>query len=406
MHCPGNHLILIELQYGNVKYKLSIFTSANLTYWAGVEKALYYYCLYAPDDFQIQIINNPYHAKVNIAPESIKSLFYKACITELDLCTWKISTIYPRLFEFFLRSVVLERLLVHIDSIFHRKAIKDILNDADLVYLVKNSFSAYVPKCGARPIVIGSEHVYDFYSLGESGIVKGIIFKLLNLNFINRGMDKIHLISNASLSLYRNNSKFFCAQNGVDTALFQPSDKLHCGKVKLLFVSRLEVSKGIIDVIDAFNEIDNENFELYIAGNGSLYDSVKAQENEKIHVLGFVDEVELRRLFSDSDILIFPTKAESFPLVLLEALSSGLFVLASDILRMKFHEFQVLNCIDFIAPDRDGVINGIKSAESKIDTIRNLERKNNAHKFMEENYDWKIVVEKLFSQFRSFIDQT
>lgn len=393
-------------KYGIVIYKLTIFTSANLTYWAGVEKSLYYYCLYAPDDFQIQIVNNPYHTKMNIAPESIKSLFSKALIKELDLSTWKISTVYPRLFKFFLRTVVMERLLVHMDSIFHRKAIRDILSDANLVYLVKNSFSAYVPRRAGRQMVIGSEHVYDFFSLGEKGIIRNIIFKLLNLNLINHNLDKIHLISNASLRLYKNNPKFFCAPNGVDTYLFQPSDKLHTGKIKLLFASRLEISKGIKDVIDAFNEIDNENFELYVAGNGSLYNSIKAQENERIHVLGFVDEMELRHLFSDSDILIFPTKAESFPLVLLEALSSGLFVLASDVLRIKFQEFEDLNCIDFITPDKHGVIEGIKSIESKIDTIRNLERKNNAHQFMHDNYDWKIVVEKLFSQFRSFVDQT
>lgn len=389
-----------------MQYKITIFTSANLTYWAGVEKAIYYYCLYSPDDFKIKIINNPYTSKINIPLESIGAIFPKADIVELDLKKWKMSSNYPRLSNFFLRTVVLERILISAETIKKRKEIKSVLADTDLIYFIQNSLSGLIHKKFKKPVIIGSEHVYDFYTLGQKGIVKRMIFKLLIFGLLNHKIDKIHLISNASFQIYRSNSRFFCVPNGVDTLRFYPSLQLQSGKIKLLFASRLEPAKGILDLLDAFSAIDSSNFDLYIVGNGSLLETIKRKKCENIHVLGFLEEDQLEGMFRTSDVLVFPTKAESFPLVVLEALSAGLYVMTTDILREKFKDFEELESINFVSADKHGIMNGIRSIASNIDYIRNLGRKKKAHEFMEKNYDWKVVVDMLYCNFRSFIDES
>lgn len=387
-----------------MEYKITIVASANLTYWAGVEKAIYYYCLYSPADFKIKIINNPYTSKVNVPRESINSLFSKAEIIELYLTTWKISNNYPRLFNFFLRTVVFEKLLIQLDTIKNRKKLETILSNCDLIYLIQNSRSGSISKKNRKPLIIGSEHIYDFYSLGQKGVVKRFIFKLLSLDLLSHKIDKIHLISNASFQLFKENPKFFYVPNGVDALRFFPSNELSSGKIKLLFASRLETTKGIIELLDAFCAIDNKNFELYIAGNGSLSGAVKEKKSENIHVLGFIEDEKLEELFRTSDVLVFPTKAESFPLVALEALSAGLYIMTTEVLKDKLKEFEDLNSIDIVPADKNGIVKGLRSLESNIEYIRNIERKKRSHEFMQENYDWKIVVERLFSNFRSFID--
>lgn len=388
-------------------YKITILTSANLTYWAGVERSIYYYCLYSPDDFKIKIINNPYTSKINIAPESISNLFSKAEIVELDLKTWKVFSNYPRLSNFFLRTVVLERVLIRAEMIKKRKKIKSILSDTDLIYLIQNSLSGSIGKKFKKPVIIGSEHVYDFYSLGKKGIVKRMIFKLLNAGLLNHKIDKIHLISNASFQIFKENSRFFCVPNGVDTSRFFPPFKTQSGKIKLLFASRLEINKGILDLLSAFCSIDNNNnFDLYIAGNGSLLETIKRKKSENIHILGFLEEEKLEEMFRTSDVLVFPTKAESFPLVVLEALSAGLYVMTTEVLRDKFKDFEELESINFVSGDKNGLIKGLRSIESNIGHIRNKDRKKKAHEFMEKNYDWKVVVDKLYHNFRSYIKES
>ena len=127
-----------------MKYKMMIFTSSNLTYWAGVERSLYYYSLYSPENFDLSIVNSPYSTKVNVPKSNITELFSKSRIVELDLFTWKFQKYYPRLFKIFMKSVVLYSSLIAVDFIKHRRNLKKILSHQDIVYLIPNQFSMTV----------------------------------------------------------------------------------------------------------------------------------------------------------------------------------------------------------------------------------------------------------------------
>lgn len=126
--------------------------------------------------------------------------------------------------------------------------------------------------------------------------------------------------------------------NGIDTQFYKPmarqrSDGTH---VRLLCVSRLIKRKGLNYLIDALVMLSEAPIELDIVGTGNFEKSLKAQVEKadlgnRIRFLGFRPPHELRELYNRADIFILPSLAESFGMVLLEAMSCGLPIIASNV---------------------------------------------------------------------------
>ena len=74
-----------------------------------------------------------------------------------------------------------------------------------------------------------------------------------------------------------------------------------------------------------------DNVQLNIAGVGELQDAIAKQSSEKfkINFLGNCDLAELRQAYQNADICVFPTLADEWGLVPVEAMASGLPVLGS-----------------------------------------------------------------------------
>lgn len=96
-----------------------------------------------------------------------------------------------------------------------------------------------------------------------------------------------------------------------------------------LFMSRLEVDKRPIEAIEA---CINTNQELIVAGTGSIEKQLmsKYKKNKNIKFTGYVSEEEKISLLSHCEALIFPSTAEDFGIVPIEALASGKPVICSN----------------------------------------------------------------------------
>lgn len=110
-------------------------------------------------------------------------------------------------------------------------------------------------------------------------------------------------------------------------------------KKKFLFLGRLELRKGIdvlLDAIEKFNlnNLNNNNACFIIAGSSSidirsiLNERFKDQDN--IVYLGEVNDFDREKIYALSDVVIFPSRYESFGLVPLEAFVHGKPVIASN----------------------------------------------------------------------------
>jgi glycosyltransferase involved in cell wall biosynthesis len=107
------------------------------------------------------------------------------------------------------------------------------------------------------------------------------------------------------------------------------------GKLKLLYCGAISPRKGIVQFTDSLAKWCSANpskgVELLIAGSGDLRDKVAAFGNDSLSInfLGNCNTEQLREAYGEADICVFPSLADEWGLVPIEAVASGLPVLGS-----------------------------------------------------------------------------
>ena len=110
---------------------------------------------------------------------------------------------------------------------------------------------------------------------------------------------------------------------GVDTSLFHPRSADLCLPMPVfLCVGRVAVEKNL----EAFLDLDLPGTKL-IVGDGPARAALERKYPDAVF-LGARHGEELAEIYAASDIFVFPSKTDTFGLVLLEALASGLPVAA------------------------------------------------------------------------------
>jgi phosphatidyl-myo-inositol alpha-mannosyltransferase len=130
--------------------------------------------------------------------------------------------------------------------------------------------------------------------------------------------------------------------NGIDVTVYKPGlppiRHLRDDNVNILFVGRLEKRKGLGDLLRAYRAVNGRlpHTRLIIVGDGPLRGRVESYISRhhlpNVILAGYVPDSVKPRYYCSADIFCAPaTGAESFGIVLLEALASGLPVVATEI---------------------------------------------------------------------------
>jgi glycosyltransferase involved in cell wall biosynthesis len=111
---------------------------------------------------------------------------------------------------------------------------------------------------------------------------------------------------------------------GVDTTLFSPARRglLTGERPILMYVGRVSVEKSI----DEFLDLELEGSK-YVVGDGPSLAKLKAKYPQ-VRFVGYKSGEELACYFASADVFVFPSKTDTFGLVILEALASGVPVAA------------------------------------------------------------------------------
>jgi glycosyltransferase involved in cell wall biosynthesis len=106
---------------------------------------------------------------------------------------------------------------------------------------------------------------------------------------------------------------------GVDTEVFhmQESKALNSAHPIFLYVGRVAIEKNI----NAFLEIDLPGSK-WVVGDGPAMAKIK-QQYPNVNYLGVLKQPELAKVYAAADVFVFPSKTDTFGLVLLEALACG-----------------------------------------------------------------------------------
>jgi glycosyltransferase involved in cell wall biosynthesis len=105
---------------------------------------------------------------------------------------------------------------------------------------------------------------------------------------------------------------------GVDLSVFKPYSKSSNLKRPIVaYVGRVSAEKNMM----AFVDLKTEGTKIVI-GDGPICSRLQ-KENSDIHFFGVKTGEELARLYSESDVFVFPSKSDTYGLVLLESLACG-----------------------------------------------------------------------------------
>lgn len=212
-------------------------------------------------------------------------------------------------------------------------------------------------------------------------------------------------------------SKVIEVPNGVDVQKFVPGDKDQkliekyglANKVVALFVGNLQPFKGVHLLVNAIAELNNPNIVLLIVGGGYGEQAIRSQvkalrvENQVIFAGPQSPEGALPDHYRLGDFLVLPsTHSEAFPLVVLEAMASGLPAVVSSLPGPS----------QLVKDEKDGLIVPIGDVQTLAEKIRYLathpeaSRKMgvNARNKVVANNSWKKIGEHLESLLEKLIN--
>ena len=202
-----------------------------------------------------------------------------------------------------------------------------------------------------------------------------LIGKMTTHNFVDSQSQRDFLVKEAVLS--PNKSLVFGSGSvaGVDLKKFKSNKRLgneirkQLGIPKdgfvYLFLGRLVVDKGILDLAEAFSEINDLNTYLVFVGSDEAKISARilnicADKVKKIRILGFSKEPY--KYLAAANVLCLPSYREGFGAVIIEAAAMGIPAIASNIYGIT----------DAIQPNRTGLLHepkdilGIKIAMESL----------------------------------------
>ena len=105
---------------------------------------------------------------------------------------------------------------------------------------------------------------------------------------------------------------------GVDRDIFTPDLREELPAKYLLCVSRVSKEKNLED----FFELDYPGYQKIMVGDGPMLEKYKTQY-PSVHFTGFKTGVDLARYYANAEVFVFPSRWETFGIVMIEAMACG-----------------------------------------------------------------------------------
>ena len=190
--------------------------------------------------------------------------------------------------------------------------------------------------------------------------------------------------------------------NPVNPIFFNVKDNEIKNRLNIIYVGQISKRKGLINLIKSLGELKGKGilYNLNVVGDFSdktykelILSAVKEYKlDSQIKFSGWLPQQQIAELLDDNGIFVLPSNQESLPVSIIESMSGGRLVIATDVGGIP----------EIIMNDQTGYVykkNDIRQLSTILETLfHNSERylliSNNARKFAKNNFSSLTVAEK------------
>lgn len=199
---------------------------------------------------------------------------------------------------------------------------------------------------------------------------------------------------------------------GIDCQLYTPNKRSSevrdsygiTAPLLMLYVGRISPEKDIVTLAHAMHQLPESmqtQVHLLVVGDGPLLPELRKHAPRNVSFTGFKHGEELAQLYASADLFVFPSSTETFGNVVLEAMASGLPVIAANAGGVK----------DLITPGLNGVMVEPRSVDALVREICTWgNRSEPLHAMglegrrMALSRSWENIFDRLISDYEAIIE--
>ena len=201
---------------------------------------------------------------------------------------------------------------------------------------------------------------------------------------------------------------------GIDTSTFSPNYKNRNiryrlkadDKIIFLYVGRLAAEKDLdilMESIRIVNSSHADKVQFVFVGDGPYAKQMKERSYDNVVFTGYLKGQELSAMYASSDVFVFPSGTETFGNVVLEAMASGLPVIAVNSGGVKenvIHDYNGLMCPPREATSLAGAIIRLVEDKPLIEALATNAREHATTK------SWSNIFDQLVSDYSSVLEKS
>jgi glycosyltransferase involved in cell wall biosynthesis len=284
---------------------------------------------------------------------------------------------------------------------------------ADVVHLTAAySFSTlptlFVCRLLGKPVVWsprGGLQATQEWQGARRRMLKGLWESVCN-TFIGKGCCVLHVTSEMekTSSLARiPKASAAVVSNGVEIPNdLPPRNWSPEGRLRLLFLGRLDPKKGIENLFSALAHLADKSIGLAICGTGHPRYVEKLKEvahalglDDQVIFRGQVDGVSKTQAFLDADVCVVPSHSENFCMVVAEALAHGVPVIASK--GTPWEGVEKNQCGLWVENSEESLARALVDIRRKNLT----EMGNNGRTWMRRSFQWGTIADEMCDLYQS-----
>jgi len=198
-----------------------------------------------------------------------------------------------------------------------------------------------------------------------------------------------------------NENKIIDVPSGIDDSWIRESTLTVNKPVKFVFLGRYERRKGVEELSEVLKDIiQSENLEFHFIGPIPMDKQI---DNSRICYHGPIKNGDKLKVLLDSgDVLVCPSHSEGMPNVILEGMSRGMAVIATNVGAVKLLFSKDIG----ILIERIN-IQDLKNAITRLSNINEAEllmMKKNSLSVVEKEFKWERIADKLIESLDKVID--